>query len=74
MVTILANDYYVGYYDATGKRIAQGSDLSAETLLRSNPGAACYLVPQEVYDDLYDGEGYPATTAALPFNRFRKLA
>ena len=48
MVTILANDYYVGYYDATGKRIAQGSDLSAETLLRSNPGAGTVIDASEV--------------------------
>lgn len=70
---IVATDYYVGFYK-NGQRVSQGKDLDAETLFRTNPGAEVYRVPDAVYEELYDGEGYPDTAAELPLARFERVA
>lgn len=68
---VLANDYFVGFY-MNGQLKSQGKDLDPETLIRTCD-AACFEVPPEVYDEVLNGNPYPAALQDFPLDRCQRL-
>jgi hypothetical protein len=71
---IVTSDWYNAWY-LNGQLADEGkpSYLDAETVQRLYPQAAWYEMPQDVYDEILDGAGYPARFEDLPVDRLRAI-
>jgi hypothetical protein len=72
--TILQSDWFNALYrDGVLEASGKPDYLDAETLAQMYPQAAYYTVPQDVYDQVLDGAGYPAELAKFPLERCDKV-
>jgi hypothetical protein len=72
--TILSSDWYNALYeDGILKESGKPAYLDAETIARLHPDAQFFTVPQPVYDDVLNGEGYPPELSRFPLSRCTRL-
>lgn len=71
---IIMNDWYNALYE-NGTLALEGKPehTDAETLARLWPKAAIYEVPQDVYDEVLGGNGYPRALADFPLDRCERV-
>jgi hypothetical protein len=73
VITLLSSDYFNAHYvDGILVRDAKPDYLDVETLARTFPDAAVYDVPEDVYDEYLNGNGYPQQLSSFPLARCRK--
>lgn len=73
--TIVGSEWFNALYDDEGilEQDAKPEYLDAETLARTLPDAAVYYLPDDVYDDVLDGAGYPRKFTDLPVDRLVRV-
>lgn len=73
--TIITSEWFNALYGEDGDLEQDGKPeyLDAETLARTMPDAAIYSLPDDVYDDLLDGAGYPPKLSDVPLSRCTQL-
>lgn len=71
---LVSCDWFNAWY-LDGQLADEGkpSYLDAESVQRLYPHAAWYEMPQDVYDEILDGAGYPQALADLPLDRLRMI-
>ena len=71
---LVSCDWFNAWY-LDGQLADEGkpSYLDAETIQRLYPQAAWYEMPQDVYDEILDGAGYPKSLADLPLDRLQLI-
>lgn len=78
VVRIIQSDYYNAvYFSDTLANQAKPERLDAESLIRTHQALGItvelYVMPSDVYDEVLNGEGYPASFDDLPVDRLNKI-
>lgn len=73
-VTVIESDWFNAvYFDGVLKEDAKPEYLDAETAVRTYRGLGVpvdrYWLPDDVYDELLNGAGYPRDLAGVPLGR-----
>ncbi|QDK02679.1 hypothetical protein PP304_gp191 [Gordonia phage Phendrix] len=70
----IGHDYFNAWYeDGKLKQSNKPDYLDIETLLSVFPDANAYWMGDDVYEELLNGEDYPASLSDVPLDRMQKI-